>query len=109
MPKSSSHPSDHELRSFAAGGLDELAWSEVEKHLTECEDCARRIANLSVNDDTFLESLKHAEELPGCPSNRHAGINSKQSLRNPAEETQSYKPGAESLLPSGTSLGRYTI
>ena len=61
MPEISKHPSDQQLQGFAAGQLDAQDWTTVEQHLSVCEECARRIAQLPANNDDFLGALKKAQ------------------------------------------------
>ena len=50
------HPSSESLVAFGLGKLDDVSAGPVQKHLEECTDCRRRVAELSA--DSFLGRLR---------------------------------------------------
>jgi formylglycine-generating enzyme required for sulfatase activity/serine/threonine protein kinase len=51
------HPTGRTLRSFGLGKLDAARGESVQKHLENCPDCCRHVAELT--NDTFLDRLRN--------------------------------------------------
>ncbi len=54
------HPSDEQLSHYGMGKLAGAASETVEAHITTCDDCRQRVAELS--SDGFLDRLKRAAQ-----------------------------------------------
>ena len=54
--KSNQHPTDQQLRAFAAGKLAEVHVRVIEAHLQTCEQCVASLEEMTLNDD-LLEGL----------------------------------------------------
>jgi serine/threonine protein kinase/formylglycine-generating enzyme required for sulfatase activity len=55
-----SHPSAQTLSSFGLGKLDDASTAEVDRHLQQCLDCRKRVAELSA--DSFLVLVRDAKQ-----------------------------------------------
>jgi formylglycine-generating enzyme required for sulfatase activity len=53
------HPSDETLSSFGLGKLDDASAESVSKHLEECAECRKRVAEMP--DDSFLGRFRGAQ------------------------------------------------
>ncbi len=58
-----SHPTDRTLGSYGLGKLDDGSAKAVNKHLEQCSDCRKRVAELSA--DSFLGRIREAERGSG--------------------------------------------
>jgi serine/threonine protein kinase len=87
------HPTEQTLSSFGLGKLDDGPAEAVNKHLEQCPDCRKRVAELSA--DSFLERVRDARK----PSDKST------SGEPQAGGTQNYKgsltPPAADALPPG--------
>ncbi len=63
MSEQATHPSREELSAFSLGQLTPAAAAELESHISECQPCCETLLSLS-SDDTFVELLQEAEQLP---------------------------------------------
>ncbi len=90
-----SHPTNQTLSSFGLGKLDDGSAKAVSKHLEQCPDCRKRVAELSA--DSFLGRIREARKASGdsmsCQS-RSGGTQSVNSANAPA-------PPRASTLPAG--------
>ena len=57
------HPTDQTLSSYGLGKLDDDSAEAVNKHLEECRDCRKRVAEMSA--DSFLERVRDAQKPSG--------------------------------------------
>ena len=53
------HPSEQTLNSYGLGKLDDASAEAVDKHLEECPDCRKRVAEMSA--DSFLGRVRDAQ------------------------------------------------
>ena len=60
---SSLHPTDQTLSSYGLGKLDDRLAEAVNKHLEQCADCRKRVAEMSA--DSFLERVRDAQKPSG--------------------------------------------
>jgi serine/threonine protein kinase/WD40 repeat protein len=90
------HPTDRTLRSFALGKLDDASSESVTKHLEQCPDCRKRVAEMSA--DSFLERVRGAQ---ACPDSPVPLISSTAGLSMLASGSPSSAPPATSSLPPG--------
>jgi hypothetical protein len=60
------HPDEATLSSFGLGKLDDASSDVVSKHLEECPDCRKRVAEIS--DDSFLGRIRGAQGRPASPA-----------------------------------------
>ena len=60
---SSLHPTDQTLNAYGLGKLDDRLAEAVNKHLEQCEDCRKRVAEMSA--DSFLERVRDAQKTSG--------------------------------------------
>ena len=63
MPDQITHPSPEELNAFSLGQLPVDAAAAVEHHVSECQPCCETLLGLA-SDDTFVELIQEAEQLP---------------------------------------------
>lgn len=61
------HPSSVELRDFGLGRLDTDRSERIERHLHDCEDCARLLETLDDGDDTLLALVSSRIASVGPP------------------------------------------
>ena len=54
------HPTDQTLSSYGLGKLDDESAEAVNKHLEECRDCRKRVAEMSA--DSFLGRVRDAQK-----------------------------------------------
>ncbi len=59
---SSPHPTSETLQAYGLGTLDDDSVEAVSKHLEDCSDCRRQVAEMA--PDTFLARLRKAQEVP---------------------------------------------
>jgi anti-sigma factor RsiW len=57
-PADSIHPSEQTLSSYGLGKLDDDSSEAVNKHLEQCAECRKKVAEMSA--DSFLERVRHA-------------------------------------------------
>jgi serine/threonine protein kinase/WD40 repeat protein len=57
------HPSDQALSSFGLGKLDDRSAGAINKHLEQCADCQKRVADMSA--DSFLGRIREAQKPAG--------------------------------------------
>ena len=57
------HPTDQTLSSYGLGKLDDRSAEAVNKHLEQCPDCRKRVAEMSA--DSFLERVRDAQKASG--------------------------------------------
>src|ERR1700722_292252 len=57
------HPTDETLRTFALGKLSDLSAEAINEHLMECNDCRKRVAEMS--SDSFLQRVRDAQKPAG--------------------------------------------
>jgi serine/threonine protein kinase len=98
----SPHPTDHSLSSFGLGKLDDGPAEAVNKHLEQCPDCRKRVAEMSA--DSFLGRIQDAQK----------GLGVSASGQSRAGGTQSYKgssapPPADTLPPGLADHPDYEI
>src|SRR5271157_2416268 len=86
------HPSEHTLRAYGLGKLDDTAVESVNKHVESCSDCRRRIAELS--SDSFLGRLRDAQRSPEPSPTGRPQVGGTIADRGP--------PAASSPPPAGT-------
>ena len=67
MSKQANHPSSAELSAFGLGQLPPEQAAAVEDHLSDCQPCCATLLGLS-EDDTFVELLQEAQQLPAEPT-----------------------------------------
>lgn len=79
MPEQAIHPSPAELHAYGLGQLSPDKATVIESHISECEPCCETIADLS-SDDTFVELLQEAEQLPTDEIVDHDGVPTNPSL-----------------------------
>ncbi len=60
-----SHPTDQTLCSYGLGKLDDGAANAVNRHLEQCPECRKRVAELSA--DTFLGRIRDAQQSTTSP------------------------------------------
>ena len=84
------HPTDRALSSFGLGKLDDRSAEAVNKHLEQCADCRRRVAELS--PDSFLGRIRDAQMPAG------------HSMSDPSqpEKTQSFESTSGQEAASAT-------
>jgi anti-sigma factor RsiW len=58
MTAAHQHPTDDALAKYGLGTLDDAASTVIDRHLTVCDDCRRRVAEVS--GDGFLDRLQSA-------------------------------------------------
>jgi serine/threonine protein kinase len=98
------HPSDQALSSFGLGKLDDRSAGAINKHLEQCADCRKRVAEMSA--DSFLGRIREAQKPAG------------HSMSEPSQPaaTKSYKatngptpPPAHTLPPGLVDHPDYEI
>ena len=57
------HPTDQTLSSYGLGKLDDGSADAVNKHLEQCPDCRKRVAEMS--SDSFLGRVRDAQQPAG--------------------------------------------
>ena len=95
MPEQAIHPTRAELHSYGLGQLSPDKATVIEMHISECEPCCETIADLSSND-TFVELLQEAEQLPADQIVDHDGVptnpsSSSQDIPVPLAEHPRYE------------------
>jgi len=63
MPEHAPHPSREELSAYSLGELPQEQAVAIDSHISECQPCCETIVDLS-SDDTFVDLLKEARQLP---------------------------------------------
>ena len=58
----STHPTPETLQAYGLGKLDDASAEVVSKHLEDCPDCRRQVAEMA--PDSFLGRLRDAQERP---------------------------------------------
>ena len=58
----SHHPTSETLQAYGLGKLDDASAEAVNKHLEDCPDCRRQVAEMA--PDSFLARLREAQEVP---------------------------------------------
>jgi formylglycine-generating enzyme required for sulfatase activity/serine/threonine protein kinase len=96
------HPTDQTLSSFGLGKLDDGPAEAVNKHLEQCPDCRKRVAEMSA--DSFLGRIRDAQK----------GLGVSAPAASPAGGTQTYKgsmtpPPADTLPPGLADHPDYEI
>jgi len=89
----SAHPSDRILSSFALGKLDGKSAGAVSKHLEDCPDGRKRVADMSA--DSFLGRIRGAQ-APAEHGLSRFQTSGKDSQTGPNEQTP---PPADTLPP----------
>ena len=62
----STHPTEQTLSSYGLGRLDDGSAEVVNKHLEQCPDCRKRVAEMSA--DSFLGRVRDAQARPDSPA-----------------------------------------
>jgi anti-sigma factor RsiW len=57
------HPTDQALSASGLGKLDSASADAVKKHLEQCPDCRKRVAEISA--DSFLGRIRDAQRSAG--------------------------------------------
>ena len=60
------HPTEQTLSSFGLGKLEDASAEAVNKHLEQCPDCRKRVAEMSA--DSFLGRVRDARGRPESPA-----------------------------------------
>ena len=87
------HPTDERLRGFGLGKLDDPSAEEVNRHLAECPDCRRRVAEMSA--DSFLDRVRDAKRDRGTSTVGQSRIDATRSHVGAA----TLPPPSETLPP----------
>jgi hypothetical protein len=96
------HPTDQTLSSFGLGKLDDGPAEAVSRHLEQCPDCRKRIAEMSA--DSFLDRLREAQKPSGRSTSgdsRAGGVPSGKGSTTP--------PPADTLPPALADHPDYEI
>ena len=89
------HPNDSTLQAYGLGKLDDNSAESVNKHLSSCPECQRRVAEMS--SDSFLGRLRDVQVQPDCQpaiSSSLAGLSMITDGPNSSE-----RPSASTLPP----------
>jgi hypothetical protein len=62
----SAHPTAETLRGYSLGELDDASADAVARHLEQCPECERLVAEMA--PDTFLNGLRRAQAAPETPA-----------------------------------------
>ncbi len=95
-PTKANHPTDQSLHAYGLGKLDDALAESVNKHLESCEDCRRRVAELS--SDSFLGRLQDAQGRPDSPA---PVVSATDGLSMPDTAASPQSPPPASSLPPG--------
>jgi serine/threonine protein kinase len=99
------HPSDHSLKLYGLGKLDDASADLVSKHLGSCPDCRRRVAEMS--SDSFLGRLRDAQGLPAMSAtDKSPAAGSEMDQRPPVAWSS---PRADTLPPGLAANRDYEI
>jgi Protein kinase domain len=88
------HPTDQTLSSYGLGKLDDILAEAINKHLEQCPDCRKRVAEMSA--DSFLERVRDAQAIDKSTDGK-SQVYWSQSL----EKTGAAAPIAADTLPPG--------
>ena len=94
-PIQSTHPTDQTLSSFGLGKLDDGSAEAVNKHLEQCPDCRKRVAEMSA--DSFLERVRDAQKPAGDSTSGQSRPGGTQSYKG----TNAPAPPPANTLPPG--------
>ena len=98
------HPTDETLRSFALGKLTDLSSESINEHLMECNDCRKRVAEMS--SDSFLQRVRDAQKPAGKSTSGQSQAGGTRT--DEATDTWTSSSG-DSLPPELTALPGYEI
>ena len=90
------HPADETLHAYGLGKLDDASAGSINRHLEECSDCRRRVAEPS--SDSFLGRLRDAQGRPGSQS---PVVSSENSQPGRVPDRRSPIPARNETLPLG--------
>jgi hypothetical protein len=99
------HPADQTLSSYGLGKLDDRTAEAVDKHLEQCPDCRKRVAELSA--DSFLERVRDAQARPDSHAPVVPCLEGLSKMGGAAEA--SAPPPAETLPPGLADHPDYEI
>jgi serine/threonine protein kinase len=100
----SPHPTDQTLSAYGLGKLDDVSAEAVNKHLEQCPDCRRRVAEMS--SDSFLDRVRDAQKGSGTSTFGRSGPGGTRSFRG---TTPPATPFDSSLPPGLTDHPDYQI
>ncbi len=98
------HPTDQILSSYGLGKLDHDSAEAVNKHLEECRDCRKRVAEMS--PDSFLERVRDAQKPSGKTT---FGLSQAGGTQSSKGLTASVPPPANTLPPGLADHPDYEI
>jgi len=104
--KPSKHPTFDILQAYSLGKLDDASAGAVMKHLVDCQDCRRQVAEMS--PDSFLDRLRDAQAGPETPSTGRADTGGTQTDQGGSIDQPTTAPepcAASSGVASQTSIG----
>jgi serine/threonine protein kinase len=90
------HPTDETLSSYGLGKLEDASAEAVYKHLEQCPDCRKRVAEVSA--DSFLGRIRDAQARPDSPE---PVVPSLAGVSMMARGTGSSAPPPAASLPPG--------
>ena len=119
------HPTHEALRAYSLGRLDDASAEGVHKHLGDCQECQRQVAEML--PDSFLDRLRDAQEGPdssaagaagpgvspaGPTVDDHATVDSSaspcmSSTGQVDATSDALSSPADTSLPSGTRIGYF--
>ncbi len=99
-----SHPTHQTLSSFGLGKLDDRSAQAINKHLEQCPDCRKRVAEMFA--DSFLERVRDAQRPAGHLS---FGQSQPGGSRNDTGTSEPAAPSASTLSPELADHPDYEI
>jgi serine/threonine protein kinase len=99
------HPNDPTLQAYGLGKLDDASAESVNKHLSSCSDCERRVAEMS--SDSFLGRLRGAQGGPAMSATDRSQFGGSLIGNGPAVAAS--PPAAETLPPGLADHPDYEI
>jgi len=97
------HPSDRALSAFGLGKLDERSAEAVDRHLEDCPDCRKRVAELTA--DSFLVRARDARALV----KERSGQSQPSGMDKLAGANVAAPPASETLPPGLADHPDYEI
>jgi len=94
------HPTPQTLQAYGLGMLDDASAEAVNKHLEECVDCRRQVAEIA--PDSFLGRLREVQERPGAPASGRATPGATQTELGRTAEAPAAAPKSFAAGPGAT-------
>jgi serine/threonine protein kinase len=101
------HPTDQILNSYGIGKLDDDSADAVHKHLEDCPDCRKRVAEMS--PDSFLGRIRKAQVRPGSVPATGSSLPGISKLGGESRSPAPSPPPADTLPPGLADHPDYEI